>query len=109
MGTRYIPFGGQSQLNQIYRDGGNGALEDPGNEAFKELMGMLPEDLAAEKLKGIGEIFANARTTSRPWASRKMRIDAPTNRATMNLAAKHGGVLSVGQRFRWRVGSPRFA
>ena len=95
MGSRYIPFGGQSQLNMIYQDGGNDALEDPERDDFKALMKMLEEDFAAGKLKGIGEIFANARTTSKAWMGRKMRIDAPTNRAMLDLAAKHGGVLNM--------------
>ena len=95
MGERYIPFGGQTQLNQIYRSGGNAALEDDQSAEFKALMAMLEEDFAAGKLKGIGEIFANARTTSKAWMGRKMRIDAPTHKAMMDLAAKHGGVLTI--------------
>ena len=95
MGNRYIAFDGQSQLNQIYRRGGNAALEDADRQDFKDLMAMLAEDFAAGKLKGVGEIFANANTTSQAWVGRKMRIDAPTNRAMLDLVAKHGGVLSM--------------
>ena len=95
MGNRYIAFAGQSQLNQIYRDGGNDALEDPNRQDFKDLMAMMADDFAAGKLKGVGEVFANANTTSKAWMGRKMRIDAPTNRAMLDLVAKHGGVLSM--------------
>ena len=98
MGKRYIPFGGQSQLNQIYFQGDNEATEDPNNEDFKDLMTMLEEDFKAGKLKGIGEIFANARTTS-PFRGRKMRIDSPTMRAMYNLATKYGGVITVHVQF----------
>lgn len=95
MGNRYIAFGGQSQLNDIYRSGGNEALNDPNVPEFKALMEMLREDFAAGKLKGVGEIFANSRTTSKGWMGRKMKIDAPTNRAMMDLAAEYGGVLTI--------------
>jgi len=95
MGRRYIPFGGQSQLNQIYKKDGREGLEDPSHPAFLALMEMLETDFEAGKLKGIGEVFANSRTTSKFWRGRKMRIDAPTNQKMLDLVAKYGGALSV--------------
>jgi len=96
MGVRYIPFGGQSQLNQIFFEDGEEGLENPDNHKFKELMVMLREDFEAGKLKGIGEIFANNSTTSKmDKLKRKMRVDAATNRAMMDLVADYGGVLSI--------------
>ena len=95
MGERYIPFGGQSQLNKIYRKGGNEALENPNHPDFVALMAMLEEDFKAGKLKGVGEVFANSRTTSKSWFGRKMKIDAPTNRMMLDLVARYGGALSM--------------
>ncbi len=95
MGYRYISFGGQDQLNRIYSEGGSEALEDSENPKFKAMMEMLKRDFEAGKLKGIGEIFANSNTTSKFWMGRKMKIDAPTNRAIFDLATKFGGVLNM--------------
>lgn len=95
MGSRYIPFGGQSDLNLIYRAGGNDALENPENKFFKSMMKHLEEDFEAGKLKGIGEIFANANTTSKGWSGRKIKIDAPTNRQMLDLVGKYGGAITM--------------
>lgn len=96
MGVRYIPFGGQSQLNHIHQAYGEKELENINNPKFIALMKMLKEDFEAGKLKGIGEIFANnSKTTSNPRLARKMKVDAPTNRAMMDLVSQYGGVLSI--------------
>ena len=98
MGKRYIPFGGQSQLNQIYFAGDNEAAANADDADFKSLMATLEEDFKAGKLKGIGEIFANGRNTS-PFKGRKMAIDSPTMRAMYDLAAKYGGAITVHAQF----------
>lgn len=95
MGSRYIPFGGQSELNKIYRKDGRDGLENSNHPAFLALMKSLKGDFEAGKLKGIGEVFANSRTTSKFWRGRKMRIDAPTNRKMLDLVAQYGGALSI--------------
>lgn len=98
MGSRYIPFGGQSQLNEIYFAGDNEATANAEHPDFRSLMAMLEKDFEAGKLKGIGEIFANARTTS-PFRGRKMAIDSPTMKAMYNLAARYDGVITVHVQF----------
>lgn len=96
MGLRYIPFGGQSQLNHIHKAYGEKELENIDNPKFKSLMKMLKEDFEAGKLKGIGEIFANnSSTSSNPKQRRKMKVDALTNRAMLDLVSQYGGVLSI--------------
>jgi len=98
MGKRYIPFGGQSQLNEIWRADGNEATADAENEDFKALMSVLEEDFKAGKLKGIGEIFANARF-AKHWRGRKMPIDSPTMKIMYDLATKYGGVINMHVQF----------
>ena len=95
MGDRYINFGGQSQINKIYKKYGREGLEDISNSLFKSLMKELEQDFKSGKLKGIGEVFANARTTSKPWRGRKMQIDAQTNRTMLDLVAKYGGAMTI--------------
>lgn len=96
MGDRYIPFGGQGAMNEIYFQHGSDGVEDENNEMFKAMMEELEASFEDEKIKGIGEIFANNRTTNpRSDFRRKTRIDAPTYRAMLDLVEKYGGALSM--------------
>lgn len=96
MGDRYIPFGGQGAMNEIYFQHGTDGVEDEHNEMFEAMMEELEASFEDEKIKGIGEIFANNRTTNpRPDFRRKTRIDAPTYRAMLDLVDKYGGAMSM--------------
>ena len=96
MGERYIPFGGQGAMHRIYSQHGGDGVEDNSNEMFELMMEELEADFDNGKIKGIGEIFANNRTTNpRPDFRRKTRIDAPTYRAMLDLVEKYGGAMSM--------------
>ncbi len=96
MGKRYIPFGGQGPMDEIYSQHGSEGVEDKNNAMFESMMEQLEADFKSGRIKGIGEIFANNRTTNpRPGFRRKTRIDAPTYRAMLDLVDKYGGALSM--------------
>jgi len=96
MGKRYIPFGGQGAMNEIYSQHGSEGVEDKNNAMFESMMEDLETDFKSGRIKGIGEIFANNRTTSpKPGFRRKSRIDALTYRAMLDLVDKYGGALSM--------------
>lgn len=96
MGERYIPLGGQNMLLKIFFRHGVEGTEDADNGMFQKLMAELEEDFAAGRLKGIGEIFGNNRTSNpKPKLRRKSRIDAPTYKAMLDLAARFDGVIQI--------------
>ena len=96
MGERYIPFGGQGSMHRIHAQYGSEGAEDKNNTMFESMMEELKEDFEDGKIKGIGEIFANNRTTNpKPNMRRKTRIDAPTYRAMLDLVDQYGGALSM--------------
>jgi predicted TIM-barrel fold metal-dependent hydrolase len=96
MGERYIPFGGQGPMDEIYSQHGSEGVEDKNNTMFESMMEELEADFESGRIKGIGEIFANNRTTNpRPGFRRKTRVDAPTYRAMLDLVEKYGGAMSM--------------
>ena len=96
MGERYIPFGGQGPMDEIYSQHGSEGVEDKNNTMFESMMEELEVDFESGRIKGIGEIFANNRTTNpRPGFRRKTRVDAPTYRAMLDLVEKYGGAMSM--------------
>ncbi len=96
MGERYIPFGGQGPMDEIYSQHGSEGVEDKNNTLFESMMEELEADFESGRIKGIGEIFANNRTTNpRPGFRRKTRVDAPTYRAMLDLVEKYGGAMSM--------------
>jgi len=100
MSERYIPFGGQGTMNQIYFRYGKEGVEDESNSMFESMMEELEADFEDGKIKGIGELFANNSTTNpKPKMRRKTRIDAPTYRAMLDLVAKYGGAMSIHVQF----------
>jgi len=95
-GSRLIPFGGQSELNGIFKEGGLDAAESADLPEFKTLLARLEEDLKSGRIKGIGEIFVNNRTSgSQQWMRRKMKTDAPSLRAIFALAAKYNAFVGI--------------
>lgn len=103
-GGRLIAFGGQSELNLIFKKGGMAAAESAQTPAFKKLMARLEEDLKSGRIKGIGEIFVNNKKTSKTkWMRRKMKTDAASLRAVFALAAKYKAV--VGIHMEWQSDS----
>jgi len=96
MKKRYIPFGGQGDMHRIYIQYGLADIEDENNEIFQSMMRELEQQFENGEIKGVGEIFANNRTTNpKPNMRRKTRIDAPTYRAILDLVEKYGGAMSM--------------
>lgn len=96
MKQRYIPFGGQGDMNRIYIQYGLADIEDESNELFQSMMQELEQQFENGEIKGVGEIFANNKTTNpKPNMRRKTRIDAPTYRAILDLVEKYGGAMSM--------------
>lgn len=103
-GDSLILFGGQSELNLIFKQGGLSAAESASTPAFKKLMVRLEEDLKSKRIKGIGEIFVNNKNSSQTgWMKRKMKTDAPSLRAIFALAAKYKAF--VGIHMEWKSDS----
>lgn len=93
---RYIALGGQSDLNAIYRKYGIEAAESAERDDFKIIVTQLDDDFENGKIKGIGEIFANNRKSSKnPDQRRKMRIDCPSIKTLYSLSSKHNGFLTL--------------
>ncbi|MBC8493637.1 MAG: amidohydrolase family protein [Candidatus Thioglobus sp.] len=96
LGNRYIPFGGQSALNQIFFKYGVSGLEDENNPMFRDLMTELKQDFDSGKLKGIGEVFGdNSNGNPKSKIKRKTNVYAPTYKGMIDLVAKYGGALSI--------------
>ncbi len=96
MKQRYIPFGGQGDMHRIYIQYGLADVEDEDNDMFQSMMQELEQQFENGEIKGVGEIFANNRTTNpKPNMRRKTRIDAPTYRAILDLVEKYGGAMSM--------------
>ncbi len=103
-GNRLILFGGQSELNLIFKKGGLKAAESATTPEFKKLMARLEEDLKSKRIKGIGEIFVNNKTSSQTgWMKRRMKTDAASMRAIFALAAKYKAF--VGIHMEWKSDS----
>ena len=95
LGNRYVAFGGQSDLNAIYLNDGKRAQEYAGHRKFKEILQWLENDLKNARIKGIGEIFANTRSSNKhPRMRRKTRLDSPAMRALFALTSQYGAVLT---------------
>ncbi len=96
MKQRYIAFGGQGDMHRIYTQYGLADIEDENNKIFQSMMHELEQQFENGEIKGVGEIFANNRTTNpKPNMRRKTRIDAPTYRAILDLVEKYGGAMSM--------------
>ncbi|MDB3893252.1 amidohydrolase family protein [Candidatus Thioglobus sp.] len=96
LGERYIPFGGQGNMQRIYSKYGSDGVEDENNPMFELMIEELRADFSDGNIKGVGEIFGNNRTTNpKPNMRRKSRIDAPTYRALLDLVAQYGGAMSM--------------
>lgn len=93
---RYIAFGGQSDINAIFRQYGIEAAESADRDDFRKILSNLDENFKNGKIKGIGEIFANNRKSSKnPDQRRKMRIDCPSLTALYSLSSKYNGFLTI--------------
>jgi hypothetical protein len=96
LGNRYIRSTGQRQWLSLKQQGGMAALEDADSPAFRDALAAIETDLRDHGARVIGEIFVNTlQTPSSPFGQNKMRANAPTLRALLNLAGKYRRPLSL--------------
>ena len=96
MGDRYIPFGGQSDLNAIYVTSQDvSAQNDAENPKFKKIFSLLKKDFEEGRIRGIGELFLNTSTTNKyAKMRRKADINSPAMKALFALSNEHNGVIT---------------
>jgi len=96
MGDRYIPFGGQSDLNAIYVTSQDvSAQNDAENPKFKKIFSLLKKDFEEGRIMGIGELFLNTSTNKKKAKMRrKADINSPAMKALFALSNEHNGVIS---------------
>ncbi len=96
MGDRYIPFGGQSDLNAIYVTSQDvSAQNDAENPKFKKIFSLLKKDFEEGRIRGIGELFLNTSTTNKKAKMRrKADINSPAMKALFALSNEHNGVIT---------------
>jgi len=94
-GKRYILYTGQSQWVGLKQSRGVAALEDAESPAFKNALERMEKELR-EGARVIGEIHVNTTTSAaNPLLLLKIRADAPTLKAMLDLAAKYKRPLNV--------------
>lgn len=96
LGKRYLQFTGQGQWLTLKQQGGVAALENADGPAFRERLAIMDSQLASGVALGIGEIHVNSADTA-PMELVRVRIrgDAPTLMAMLDLAARHQRPLAV--------------
>ncbi len=96
MGDRYIPFGGQSDLNAIYFTSQDvSAQNDAENPKFKKIFSLLKKDFEEGRIRGIGELFLNTSTINKnAKMRRKADINSPAMKALFALSNEHNGVIT---------------
>lgn len=95
LGSRFIAFAGQTELNRAYFQGGIAAMEDAKNPIVAALVTQVDEALKAGRIKGVGEIFVNnSNSNPNPAFQRKIRANAPSIRLLYQVIAKYGAFLT---------------
>ena len=96
MKNRFIPFGAQGAMHQIYNQYGVSGVENNQNQLFESMLSDLESQFENSEIKGIGELFINNRSTNpKQSMRRKTRVDAQSYKDLLDLVARYGGVLSV--------------
>jgi hypothetical protein len=93
-GDRYIAFGGQSSMNDIFWSSAR-EMENPDNPQFRKLYEYLESGLKDGSLAGIGELFVN-NLNSNPNGrmKRRMNIGGPVLTSLVELAAKYNAFVA---------------
>jgi len=96
LGNRYIRFTGQGHWFSLMREEGVAAIENPDNPAFKQRLAAMEADLRDRGARGIGEIHVNGINSSKePGGRFKIKGDAPTLKALLDLGGKYNRPLSI--------------
>jgi len=96
LGSRYIRSTGQGYWLALKRQGGMAAIADAGSPAFQDLLAKIEADLRDHDARVIGEIFVNTlQTPTSPFGQNKMKANAPTLKALLDLAGKYKRPLNM--------------
>jgi len=96
LGTRYIPATGQGQWLTLKDEGGTAALENADSPAFQKRLAAMEADLRDNGARVIGEIHVNTlNSAANPRVYHKIKGDAPTLKAMLDLAAKYKRPLNI--------------
>lgn len=96
LGLRYIRATGQGQWLSLKDTGGLAALENADSPAFKSRLASMEADLRDNGARVVGEIHVNSENSAaNPRVNLKVRADAPTLKAMLDLASKYKRALNV--------------
>ena len=96
LGNRYIRFTGQGHWFSLHRILGPSALENPDTPEFIQRLAAVEDGLRDARARGIGELHVNGINSSKePGGRFKIKGDAPTLKALLNLAGKYNRPLSI--------------
>jgi Tat protein secretion system quality control protein TatD with DNase activity len=96
LGSRFIRPAGTGPWLSLYHSVGAAAHEDPASPAVQQRLAAIEAELRDRGARVIGEIHANARTTSpEPMVQFKVRADSPTLKALLDLAGRYKRPLNL--------------
>lgn len=96
LGNRYVRSTGQGQWMSLKQEGGTSALENAESPAFQKRLAAIETDLRDNGARVIGEITVNTLESYFSLVFRhKVKADAPTLKALLDLAAKYKRPLNV--------------
>lgn len=96
LGDRFIMATGQIEWLSLKMDGDAAALEKADTPAFNQRLARIEEALRDRGARVIGEIHVNTSlTAANPRVQHKVRADADTLKALLNLAAKYKRPLNM--------------
>lgn len=96
VGNRYIRPTGQGQWLSLKQEGGTSALENAESPAFQKRLQAIEADLRDNGARVIGEIHVNTRqSAANQIVYHKIKADAPTLKALLDLAAKYKRPLNL--------------
>lgn len=99
LGKRYIRPGGQGPWLNLKRQGGAAVLENAEAPGFRGALAAIERQLKDGALV-VGEIHVNTASSAvNPFVRHKVRADAPTLRAMLELAARYKRPLAVHAQF----------
>lgn len=96
LGSRFIRPAGTGPWLSLYHSVGAAAHEDPASPEVQQRLAAIEAELRDRGARVIGEIHANARTTSpEPMVQFKVRADSPTLKALLDLAGRYKRPLNL--------------
>jgi Tat protein secretion system quality control protein TatD with DNase activity len=96
LGSRFIRPAGTGPWLSLYHAVGNAAHENPAAPEVQQRLAAIEAELRDRGARVIGEIHANARTTSpEPMVQFKVRADSPTLKALLDLAGRYRRPLNL--------------